>query len=131
MKLWEVLKALEENPKKVFDSTYWVKRHLLRVDENGFMHLDVYDISKKLINCELGGGNFNGNIHVNKMDWQEVKQPVTWQEALEAWANGGKVKCILHGKSFVYDHSKWGNMYSGDGYLCDSEITEGIWYIEN
>ena len=111
MKLWEVLKALDENHQKKF------------MHESGDQ--EVF---------------FNGGVVIKEgdarklvylHDWQEVRQPVTWQEAIEAWAKGGKVKCILHGKSFTYDRSKWGNMYSGDGYLCDSEILNGTWYIED
>lgn len=129
MKLWEVLKALEENPKKRFECSLSSGFKALMSTSDGYFDLKIFDCYGKLISQEKKGGAFNENIRVNN-DWQEVKQPVPWQKAIEAWANGGKVKCILHGKSFTYDSSKWGNMYSGDGYLCDSEILHGTWYIE-
>ena len=117
MKLWEALKALEENPKKIFKSNEGFGEVTLEYRE-GVKFIGIQKTSYGAFISEL-------------RDWHEVKQPVTWQEAIEAWANGGKVKCILHGKSFTYDSSKWGNMYSGDGYLCGSEILNGTWYIED
>lgn len=115
MKLWEMMKLAEENPSQKYN--YKFKEGGLKIAKIGREINLVYD---------------NGHgVVMNADGYEKVKQPVTWQEAIEAWANGGKIKCILHGKSFVYDHSKWGNMYSGDGYLCDSEILEGIWYIED
>ena len=112
MKLWEVLKELDENPNKRFKSVNYNQEEIIISMGTG-----CYDLPFRVLD--------------SNRDWQEIKQPVTWQEAIEAWANGGKVKCILHGESFIYDSSQWKNMYSGDGYLCDSEILNGTWYIED
>lgn len=124
MKLWEVIKQLEENPNKRFINTYSDKVMEVRQEE-GFMDFTVK------VNNVIRNWNLEDSVELSDNNWQEVKQPVTWQEAIEAWVNGGKVKCILHGESFIYDSSQWKNMYSGDGYLCDSEILNGTWYIED
>ena len=82
MKLWEVLKALEENPEKKYKMvSIFGKIHEIGLDRNGYYTFSTI-YNGKNIDTEPGGG-FDGNIY-READWQEVKQPVTWQEAIEA-----------------------------------------------
>jgi len=54
-------------------------------------------------------------------DWEEVKQPVTWQEALEAWANGKSLKLIINGKSHYLPPNNFA--------IAREDIKEGEWFI--
>ncbi len=115
MKLWEVLKALEENPKKVFECNLLSGFKALMSTRDGYFDLKIFNCYGELISQEVKGGAFNENIRVNN-DWQEVKQPVTWQEAIKACANGSLIMCEYKGiKKF----------------FTAKLITHGTWYIED
>ena len=127
MKLWEVLKELEENPMKVFECDLISEfKAVMRVID-GYFDLKILNKDGTPIPQEIKGGAFNENININR-NWQEVKQPVTWQEAIEAWANGKKIK---------YENEHGCLTYSGNtlkdeiGPLASYQLTTGTWYIED
>lgn len=112
MKLWEALKELEENPKKVFKSN------------NGFGEVTLgYSNGIEFIGVQK---TKNGTFLSELRDWQEVKQPVTWQEAIEAWANGKKIRCKCEGGETFYRPSK-----ESSACFTAKLITHGTWYIED
>ena len=114
MKLWEALKALDENPKKIFKSNEGFGEVTLEY-RNGIKFIGI----QKTIN-----GAFLSELRY----WQEVKQPVPWQEAIEAWANGKRIK---------YENEHGCLTYSGNtlkdelGPLASYQLTTGTWYIED
>jgi hypothetical protein len=62
-------------------------------------------------------------------DWEEIKQPVPWQEAIAAWAKGKTIWCEYHDETRTYskDISKDQN-----GQMMNRlEIKNGTWYIED
>lgn len=134
MKLSEVIAALEKDPSKKFEAaSYSDKVNIIKVDDNGYYRMDIYHGDRELIPQELGGGNFNGNV--GRLDnWKEVEQPVTWQEAIKAWANFKRVRCELDGKTWTYDYQLFksnGILALEDGNaMSPLEITEGKWFIE-
>lgn len=103
MKLWEVLKALDENPEKRFKSVNYNQEELIIS-----MGADCYDLPFRVID--------------SKRDWQEVKTPVTWQEAFEATMNDRKVTFFLEG--FTYGFKK-------DSEISPEQIAKATWYIED
>lgn len=108
MKLDEALKALDENPKKVFSCAG--------------MRVTVVSGAYKFTNVNTRKSEF----WIGKdNDWQEVKQPVTWQEALEAWANGREI-------TLINVHKELRRITQEVGLLCLSKekIINGTWYIE-
>lgn len=130
MKLCEVLKELEENRDKKYKMvSKFGKIHEIGLDNNGYYAFSSIFYGKNIDDKPSGG--FSGNVH-RDADWQEVKQPVTWQEAIEAWANWKTIKCEVGELAFTYNPKK--NLTLLDtldkGHMCLSEITEGTWYIE-
>lgn len=113
MKLWEVLKALDENPEKEFKCG-----------------------GVRLI-CEFGTYRFT-NVTTQERafymgadnDWQEVKQPVTWQEAIEAWTNGKTIRCEDGGFDCLFSGGK-SVLTDSVGPIDKYQITKGTWYIED
>lgn len=76
------------------------------------------------------GGDISLNYFVELNDWEEVKQLVTWQEALEAWANGNAIECELSGERKVYQGFYERLVPSCSSYAVGkSEINNGTWYI--
>lgn len=130
MKLWEVLKALEENPNKVFRSGIGNDiEHEITIDGGYYYYCRYKD--GKLIEGYPDANGFNGNAGINQY-WEEVKQPVPWQEALKAWSVGKKIRCEILNRTYVYDRSIYTALQSGrGGYLVADEIVNGTWYIEN
>jgi hypothetical protein len=123
MKTWEMLKELTENPKKRFKRKNWEGVYIC--SKNGFIcdsngdRYGIYDVME-----DLDGG------------WEELPREVTWQEALEAWANGKTVKCAARGYDNIYQ--KYDVVDDcDDPFLLDEvgnpldayEILEGKWYI--
>lgn len=129
MKLWEVLKALEENPKKVFECNLISGFKALMSTRNGYFDLKIFNCYGELISQGIKGGAFNENISVNN-DWHEVKQPVTWQEAVEAWMNGKTIRCTMQGSDFVFDGYK-PKLRDQIDTIGRIQLKEGTWYIED
>lgn len=126
MKLWKAMKLLDENPTDVYvaelASIGWTVRMTVEDELRGYYHFEVFN-GKRLIDQSLGGGAFNGNVALN-LDWQLVRQPVPWHEAVTAWACGNKVRVELDGGKY---------MFQGFGGLAIARhaINEGTWYVED
>ena len=141
MKLWEVIKALTEDPTKVCEAQLegngWTVR--MRVD-TGFSRYFKFEVfnGARLIDQSLGGGAFNGNVALD-LDWQLVRQPVTWQEAIQAWADGKKVAWEEDADRRVFDrNNRWltlkhqAQMIDQDGDAVTVRmISGGTWYVED
>lgn len=85
--------------------------YLRLLDRNGD-YLSDYDV-KRVFTSSL------------ESEWEEVLQPVTWQEALEAELDGKKTYCIYNGyKQHV------GDVYA-DGVILIEWIKNGTWYMKN
>ncbi len=119
MKTWEMIKELTENPEKKF-----------RI-KNG--ERETYVTMRKGDGCNviIWQGEYQSGqkfaVTDGKEEWEEVKQPVPWQEAIEAWANGHTVECHLNNYEIKYK----GDYLAGQNLnvMRKSEILTGTWYI--
>ena len=103
MNTWQMIRELTENPKKAFMRNY--DELVVKVDKTGALTWE------------------KGHEHLCVDDeWTENKQPITWQEAIEAWANGKNVKCEINERVFRFQ----GN---GERWISKRSIIEGEWYI--
>ena len=76
-----MIAMLEENPNLKFKSCY-----------NGF-HLEA-TIDDNLLRISESGITSDRIKYLNlNSDWQLVREPVSWQEALQAWIDGKTIKC--------------------------------------
>ena len=125
MKLWEVIKALTEDPTKKFESKL-SSRLMLRMSVttaiSRFFKFEVF-YDTKLIDQSSDGGAFNGNVSLD-YDWQPVKQPVPWQEAIQAWICGSKVTVVLGGDECIFEGFT-------EPEFVNHAINEGVWYVED
>ena len=119
MKTWEMMKALQENESKEFKSDNCGGTLIAKIDCGLF--------------CTHNNGGYAQSVFDINRKWEEVKQPVTWQEALEANSKGKRVKvetnsnrCKGYTKTFANDDllqdTEWDAMTA-------LEITTGTWYI--
>ena len=123
MKLWEVMKELEENPWKRFELSLIDGFKGYMYTKDAYYRLDIHDHNGLLISQQRDGGAFNDNVYISK-EWQEVKQQVSWQEAFEAWLDGKTVFCFLeNGKRVEYDQNI--------NFIHAHSLKTGTWYIED
>jgi len=134
MKFSEVIKALEANPSKTFETTKYGRRNEVSVGSAHYFRFRVFEEDGTEIDNHIESGGFNDNVRIDA-DWQEIGQEVTWQEAIEAWANGKTISCTLNDKSFLYEGGAL-FLETGYEYLVDQiqpsklQIKNGTWYIE-
>ena len=125
MKLWEVIKELTEDPTKKFEREDRYKHWVIGTDVVGcaisggtyYFMLDCDDI--------IGdAGKFNGNLASNEDDWQLVRQPVTWQEAIQAWADGKTIRLKM---------PEWEQVWKPTNAITfdHCQVTRGSWYVED
>jgi hypothetical protein len=84
-------------------------------------------------------GKFSGNLANNEDDWQPVRQPVTWQEAIQSWVDGKKVVWEEDGERRVFDRNKSWAIPKYQSHLLDQDgdavtvrmISGGKWYVED
>lgn len=130
MKFSEVIKALEENPNKKFEKFQkYGNRYVISARDNNYFQFDVFNEEGELLDSGCGGGGFSGNFKATDEDWQEVKQSVTWQEALIAWANGASIHCQVDGKTWTYCEGGLEAIEDSNA-LEEEEILRGKWFIE-
>lgn len=114
--------ALYQN-KKYLGKKYKSGNREIEVTKWGFdRHLDLYENnSPKHVFYDSRPADIKTFMGA---DWQEIRQPVTWQEALEAWSNGEVITCFI-GKNRTM-------LYRQDNFaypLNLEQIRIGVWYI--
>ena len=127
MKLWEAMRLLEEDPAKVCEANQQCKGLTVRMRvDAGFAKYFKFEVfnGARLIDQSLGGGAFNGNVALD-LDWQLVRQPVTWQEAIQAWADGKKVSYKYSYNEVMYEFQDSNRM------LSIEKIKDAAWYVED
>lgn len=123
MKIWDVFKALSENPEKEFLlKSECGEVRTLGVEE-GYVTFRVVNARgvDLTLNYPTGRGAFSENIKIDA-EWEEVRKPVSWQEALQAWANGKDIELKRVGGSR--------KLINGYGlFLHEEDLVKGTWYI--
>ena len=86
--------------------------------------------------CNQGGYHNYKIIHCGKVidDWQLIRTPVTWQEALQALIEGRTVLCQCAdctGKVMHKDENRARECsFPTGGAICITALKTGTWYIE-
>ena len=119
MKTWEMIKELTENPHKRFKDK---RGHEVFVDKDNFIRLEAGRVSTDLFRKSI-----------EDESWQEIKQSVTWQEAIQAWMGGKSITCEIEDNI-----SKTKFEFTNDIYLTNTRSTpislgmlqRGQWYID-
>ena len=133
MKTSEVFKALEKNPNLKFVCKNGNKEYFLYTEKvfSTFYGLQCR-LNGEIIGSKADAANFFGNIKIDA-DWQLVPQSVTWQEALQAFIDGKKIKC--EGCPGCYDGDVCNDMQAeiidpfGKRTPCAEQLKHGTWYI--
>ena len=132
MEYWEVVKELKEDAKKKFEakleSTGWTVRMSVDTRLSRYFMFEVFN-GARLIDQSCNGGAFNGNVALD-LDWQLVRQPVTWQEAIQAWADGKTIKTESSDGIRTYKRTT-NSLQSVLGGVTKDEILNGKWYVED
>ena len=125
MEYWEVVKELKEDAKKKFEakleSTDWTVRMSVDTGFSRYFKFAVFN-GARLIDQSHNGGTFNGNVALD-LDWQLVRQPVPWQEAIQAWVEGKRVTLEL-------DRLEYAFCGFSDQANTRRAINSGTWYVE-
>lgn len=127
-KTWEAFKILEENPesrlkfKTVTDNGTVL---ILRVGGFGYYHITNIDGAAK---------GASDNLHINNQEWELVKEPVDFIEAIKAYDEGKTIICKLDFGDIAYEpkrQTEYGRVLeSWSEAIGTKEILEGKWYIQ-
>ena len=126
MKLWEVIKALTEDPTKKFVLDEGDRNYTLSVGEGCFanyFNLSAIDGNGANIS-NFDSGQFDGNFTTDEDDWQLVRQPVTWQEAIQARADDKRVWCEFNNQTWSVAELVVNHLY------LKKALDVGKWYVE-
>ena len=133
MKTSEMIAMLEKNPKLRFT----------RIDEPFGYGGAVSCVNGRLMGTDGQLYAFVLNRWNDAMtDWTLVREPVTWQEAIQAWIDGKtvKVECSKHCPHAMVPSGVCGkfrivsSIYcpgKDSDTICRHQIQSGTWYIEN
>ena len=127
MKLWEAMELLDENPSLKFEYQDNRKKWLLYANVGGLTGLVFYQLDCWDNNGELMTGTAFGSLHGNlttSNNWQLVREPVTWQEAIQAWSVGKRVKVSTIQRDYVFSQIE-------KMEVSPMMIQDGIWYVED
>lgn len=90
-KTWEVVKILMDNPRLRFEAKINKKKSNMWIDTDGDLVMDVVKTAPDY--------PITDNEWLNA-EWQLIETPVTWQEALQAWAEGKTIRCKCFDQDF-------------------------------
>lgn len=127
MKLWEAMKLLEEDPTNKFEYQDNGTKWLLYADVGRLTGLVYYKLDCWDSDGELMTGTAFGSLHGNLTtldNWQLVQQPVPWQEAIQAWSVGKRVKVSTIQRDYVFSQIE-------KMEVSPMMIQDGIWYVED
>lgn len=120
MKYWEIVKILTENPTLSGVAVIGSTRYEIYVDDSGTLQSATHYLELGTNGTSIGKA---GNIDFD--GWEIVKQPVTWQEAIQAWAEGKTITC----KTGITEKFALTN-YDLSLDISLDKITYGVWYVE-
>ena len=137
MKLWKAFKELEMPSDRLFRATYDGWTFEVK-NKDGWFEFNVTDVHGDRRSHLIPSGAFNDNAKAD-LDWHEVKQPVTWQEAIQAWADGKKVVWEEDAERRVFDRNRIWVISKYQNHLLDQDgdavtlrmISGGKWYVED
>lgn len=115
MKDWEVIKELMADQKKVFTDG---NGNCLKFTDEG------------LLAWHRLNGDFSGLYTFHRCDrteWELLRRPVTWQEAIQAWVEGKKKVTVSTPFGLESQEVK----KSRGSIITEYEITNGTWYVED
>jgi len=115
-KTWEVVKILMENPRLRFEAKINKKKSNMWIDTDGDLAMDVVKTAPDY--------PITDNEWLNA-EWHLVETPVTWQEALQAWAEEKTVICKFN--DINEEYICLSNDY--DTHLTRYQILYGQWFI--
>lgn len=118
-KTWEIIKMLGENPNLRFKAVPY---------SEGKMTFEEVCLVNGVL-CWGGNNAYPLQVAIGKydIDWQLVETPVTWQEALQAWAEEKTVICKFNDINEEYSEICFSNDY--DIHLTRYQILYGQWFI--
>lgn len=128
MKAYELMKLTKENPEKYKGKKYRCTNGAI-INFMGNEHNEF---------CINEYGEFVDNDNIKRMyitdttEVEEIQQPVSFMEAIKAYAEGKVIICTLNSRANIYKpKGKHGYLidHCGGG-LTAAEILEGTWYIE-
>ena len=123
MKTSEMIAMLEKNPKLKFEQLGEDK------EPGSFIYVGARNIIR------WGGRNQEDNplnivLKPEYSDWQLVREPVPWHEALQAWAERKTIKCNREGQTTTRYSNKETKLNDQYGFSLErDEILTGTWYI--
>ena len=118
MKYWEVVKNLTENSALIGVAVIDSIRYELYVNDSGTLESKTYYLKVGTNGTSIGKA---GNIDFD--GWEIVRQPIPWQEAIQAWADGKRVTLKL-------DRCEYAFCGFSDQANTMRAINSGIWYVE-
>ena len=117
MKYWEIVKSVTQNPAlsgvAVIDSI----RYELYVNDSGTLESKTYYLELGTSGTSIGKA---GKIDFD--GWEIVRQPVPWQEAIQAWVEGKRV-------TLKFDRCEYDFCGFSDKSNTRRAIKSGTWYV--
>ena len=127
-KTWEMIKMLTENPKLRYKSQ---NGYIASIEQKSGLFVWQHPQGTSGISHNLRLlSSANGDCEAD--NWQLVREPVPWQEALQAWASGKTIKCVIN-KCDAHPHI-FDNFHLKSSMPCPCTrdmIKDGKWYIED
>ena len=109
-----MIKELTENPEKEFISLKGGNRlKLTATNINGSLYIKAFD-----------GNAAPDGINIGSREWEEVKEPVDFMTAFEAYYKYGRdMYCMFDGEKYVFSQKY------GPANFREILIAQGKWYI--
>ena len=125
MKLSNVIAELENGSRMIYEAIYEDGTRVTMKNSLGYPDFNKYNHEGVAYDQQSRAGYFSGNCRLNG-DWQPVKEEVTWQEAIQAWAEGKTVFVVNEAGGRVFRRGGLGASMC----LLQEEIVHGIWFVE-
>jgi hypothetical protein len=116
VKTWEMIKMLTENPKLKFKLVgTGIGENTVGITNNKIVWTDISCMPRLVLTFST----------LTKNEWKLIQEPVTWQEAIQAWIDGKTI--------YTIDEDGIETELKGvveEAYFMKIEFTDSKWYIE-
>lgn len=123
MKLSEVFSELEKGSTETYEAYYNSGTRVTMSRDGQFPNFQKFDHEGTPYEQQSRNGYFSGNCKFG-LCWNPVKTSVTWQEAIQAWADGKTIRLKM---------PEWEQVWKPTNAISFNhcQVTQGSWYVED
>lgn len=125
IKGYELMRLAKENPEKYEGKRYKVVKGIVLNKNGGCFYYEVVVYNGEIV---IAANKNHSALIDSSTELEEIKQPVTPQEAAKSFSEGKTIRCEYIDSVIMFKKDTPSRSFTPDYYM--KLMLEGTWYIE-